>query len=261
MMHCMISLGALAATMCAGQEQATNNEVQKTTIEGKVTSLSTTQLTMTDKKGVQHSHLISPNVILTLDGKPAKVEQIAAGTKIRASITGAEKRVTAMEAIKKNRNFASYRFKGELINLALSRLIMRTEDGKTIEKKLDPEARLILDGKECKSDDLSPATKIRVTTQASDRDTVIVLEGIFNNKTFLPDCHSGKIVSIDGMSLVLTDDNGADPHTCIITPDAKITFGDKVWKFTDLKLGMKIRLTSHPDDDNTIIEIEGLDSK
>lgn len=69
--------------------------------------------------------------------------------------------------------------------------------------------------------------------------------------------HDGKVVSITGSKLVMSNHEGKEcTHT--VAADAKVTCDDVVCRTEDLKAGSRIRLTTKPDDKQTAIRIESL---
>lgn len=69
--------------------------------------------------------------------------------------------------------------------------------------------------------------------------------------------HDGKVVSITGSKLVMTNHEGKEcSHN--VAADAKVTCDDVVCRTEDLKAGARIRLTTKPDDKQMAIKIESL---
>jgi hypothetical protein len=64
--------------------------------KGTVVSVEGNKLTMTGKKGKNHSHEIGDDVTITLNGKTAKLSDLKPGTKIKVTMEG--KKVTKIEA-------------------------------------------------------------------------------------------------------------------------------------------------------------------
>ncbi len=70
--------------------------------------------------------------------------------------------------------------------------------------------------------------------------------------------HFGKVVSITGNKLVMTDTLGRDEHTCTLTGNAEVLLDGKVCKSADLNNGMRIRVTTNKNDLHSAIRIEAL---
>lgn len=69
--------------------------------------------------------------------------------------------------------------------------------------------------------------------------------------------HEGKVVSITGSTLVMTNQHGKEcSHN--VAADAKVTCDDVVCRTEDLKAGARIRLTTRSDDKHMAIKIESL---
>lgn len=70
--------------------------------------------------------------------------------------------------------------------------------------------------------------------------------------------HDGKVVSVTGDTMVMTDKDGKE-HTHTVAADAKVTCDGKECKIKELKPGMKIRVTTKKDDKKAATRIEALD--
>lgn len=69
--------------------------------------------------------------------------------------------------------------------------------------------------------------------------------------------HVGKVVSITQDKLVMTDKDGKE-HSHALTNAVKLTCDGKVCTYEDLKIGMRIRVTTKKDDNKTVTRIEAL---
>ena len=72
--------------------------------------------------------------------------------------------------------------------------------------------------------------------------------------------HDGKVVSVSGAKLVMTNLEGEDEHVHALTADVRITCDGKACKATDLKSGMRIRVTTESAEPKAATRIEALDS-
>ncbi|MCY2967749.1 MAG: hypothetical protein NT069_29650 [Planctomycetota bacterium] len=70
--------------------------------------------------------------------------------------------------------------------------------------------------------------------------------------------HDGKVVSVSGHDLVMTNKDGKE-HTHTLTKEAKVTCDAKACKLSDLKAGLKIRVTTKNGDKKTATHVEALD--
>ena len=70
--------------------------------------------------------------------------------------------------------------------------------------------------------------------------------------------HDGKFVSLAGQKLEMTNVKGKE-NSHMLAFDAKVTIDGNDSKATDLKAGMKIRVTTHKDDKNVATHIEAID--
>ena len=67
------------------------------------------------------------------------------------------------------------------------------------------------------------------------------------------------MVSIASNKLVMTNMEGKEKHTCTVNADAKITCDGKICQASDLKSGMRIRVTSESGNAHAAKQIEALD--
>jgi CTP-dependent riboflavin kinase len=146
---------------------------------------------------------------------------------------------------------------GKVVSITGTKLVMTNKEGKEHSHALTADAKVSCDGKVCKAEDLKAGTKIRVTTQTNDAKSVTRIEAIDKNKSFL-DTHDGEVVSITGTKLVMTIKRGKE-HSHALTEDVKVTCDGKVCKSSDLKPGMKIRVTSESETPHTVTQIEAID--
>ncbi len=95
------------ATVATHIEAIDKNETFANTHEGKVVSMSSTRLVMSDKNGKEHSHTLSADAKVTLDGKPCKLGDLKPGMKIRVTTPKSDVGTAIeVEAIEKNAKFA-----------------------------------------------------------------------------------------------------------------------------------------------------------
>ena len=83
-------------------------EADEATHDGTVVSISGDKLVMTTKKGQEHSHSLTANAKLTLDGKACKAADLKPGMRIRVTLDSDDPHAAIrIEAIDKNPKFAS----------------------------------------------------------------------------------------------------------------------------------------------------------
>lgn len=76
------------------------------THDGKVVSATAEKLMMSDKDGKEHSHALTSDTKVTVDGKAGKATDLKKGFKIRVTTkAGDEKVVIRIEALDKNPDF------------------------------------------------------------------------------------------------------------------------------------------------------------
>jgi hypothetical protein len=73
-----------------------------------------------------------------------------------------------------------------------------------------------------------------------------------------PGTHEGKVVSVAGDKLTMTDKDGKNEHSHMVPRDAKVTCDGKDCKLEDLKKGYGVRVTIEKKGDKTVVtKIEG----
>ena len=82
-----------------------------------------------------------------------------------------------------------------------------------------------------------------MTAQGTEKSVATRIEGIEKNLEFASFRHDGKVVSLNGDKLVMTGTPGEDEQTCTLTADVRVTCDGKICKPSDLKPGMRIRVT------------------
>lgn len=150
---------------------------------------------------------------------------------------------------------------GIVVSMTSEKLVMTARGSKDLKQHshiVAVETKLVLDGKPCKAEDIKPGMKIRVTTRKGDAKSLIQIEAINKQKTFA-NTHDGKVISIDGKSLVMTGATGKDEHTCTLTDDVVVTCDGVACKPSDLKPGMKVRVTTEHQSPHTATHVEALD--
>ncbi len=180
-----ISLGAIAVALLGGSVAAfTVDDEKEAYHDGTVVKISSSELVMKSKDDKEHTHTLSPDTTMTLDGKDCKVADLKAGLKIRVTTTDAAKKsVSHIEAISKNTTFANTH-DGTVVSCTSGKLVMADADGKEHTCKVTADTKITCDGKVCKASDLKSKMKIRVTTKKSDDAAATVIEAIDKNADF-----------------------------------------------------------------------------
>ena len=148
---------------------------------------------------------------------------------------------------------------GKLVSITGDKLVMTAgKEGKEHSHTLARDVKLTLDGKACQAADLKAGTRIRVTTRGADKQLATRIEGLDKNPDFASNRHDGKLVSIFGNKLVMTNKNGKE-HSHTLTADVKLTLDGKACQAADLKPGTKIRVTTENDQPHAATRIEAID--
>lgn len=149
---------------------------------------------------------------------------------------------------------------GQLVSITSSKLVMTkkgSKDNKEHTHAVATDAHVTLDGETCKAEELRAGMKIRVTTKSSDTKVATQIEAIEKNETFA-NTHDGKVVSITSSKLVMMNKDGKESsHT--VSTETKVTCDGTVCKASDLKVGLKIRVTTKKSDEGVAIGIEAID--
>lgn len=146
---------------------------------------------------------------------------------------------------------------GKFVSATDGNLVMSSKDGKKHSHSLTKDAKVTLDGKNCKASDLKAGAKIRVTTKPNDVKIATTIEAIDKNELFA-NTHDGKFVSLEGDKLVMTESKGKEEQTRTTIAEVKVTCDGEVCKASDLKPGMRIRVTTQSKDPHAAIQIEAL---
>ncbi len=187
----MLSLGTIAlAVFVVGSPAWAAKDTEQATHDGRLVSVTSDKLVMTlkgSKDGKEHTHSLAADAKMTLDGKACKLGDLMAGTKIRVTTMKNDQKVaTNIEAIAKNEMFADTH-DGKVVSCTKSKLVMTNKgikDGKEHSHMLATDAKLTLDGKACKAEDLKSGMKIRVTTKKTDKGTAIEVEALDKDAEF-----------------------------------------------------------------------------
>ncbi len=147
---------------------------------------------------------------------------------------------------------------GKVVSIANDKLVMSSQEGQEHSHSLTGNTKVTCDGQTCQASELTPGMKVRVTTTRNDPNAAIEVEAIDKNALFA-NTHEGKVVSISGNKLVMTNEQGGEEHSHMLAANARLTCDGKACKASDLKAGMSIRVTTQKNDKNVAIRIEAID--
>jgi hypothetical protein len=139
------------------------------------------------KDAKEHSHTLARDAKLTLDAKACKAADLKAGTKIRVTVSGADKQlVTRVEGLDKNSEFAvSNRHEGKVVKITGNKLVMTGVEGSAEHTcTLAVDAKVTCDGEACKPADLKAGMRIRVTLESADTHVATQVEALDKNLKF-----------------------------------------------------------------------------
>jgi len=175
---------------------------------------------------------------------------------------------------------------GTVVSVTGNKLVMREkgkgENAKEMTHKLAPNAKVMCDGKACILSDLKPGLRVRVTAKKDDPTVATRVEALDKQKSFEPGgigggkgggaaffqdpaqkdlkSHEGTIVSVAKDKIVMKG-TGADKkeHTHTLAKNAKITCDGKECVLSDLKPGLRVRVSTPRDNAEIAVRIEALD--
>ncbi|MFN8706422.1 MAG: hypothetical protein ACK526_07235 [Planctomyces sp.] len=185
MFYQALSAGAVALALLTGINAATAAaETAEATHDGTVVSITSTELVMRTKGKKEHTHSLSRETTITLDGRECKAADLKAGLKIRVTTIAADKVAAShIEAISSHRTFANTH-DGTIVSITSSKLVMIGEKSKEHSHVVNADTKISCDGKTCKASDLKAGWKIRVTTKKKDQDTALMIEAIDQDSDF-----------------------------------------------------------------------------
>lgn len=188
------------------------------------------------------------NVTLSMDGDKFKKDKDTAITKVEE--LGHEIRDKVVGQSEKSMD-------GTVVSVSADKLTMTNKEGKEHSHKLATNVKVTCDGKPFAAADLKAGMKIRVTTDTTDAATRI--EALEKDTAFAGINHDGKAVSITAAKLVMTNVVGAEEHTYTLGADIKITCDGKICSATDVKPGMRIRVTTENAESHAATRIEAIE--
>jgi hypothetical protein len=156
-------------------------------MDGTVVSVSADKLSMTNERGTEHSHALAEKVKVTCDGKAGTTADLKPGMKVHVTMDPANPQtVIRIDTIAKDSAQASTSHDdGDVVSINNDELVMTSWDGKgNHTHALAPGVKVTCDGKECKSADLKPGMKVRVTTENTEPHAALRIEAIDNNRVF-----------------------------------------------------------------------------
>ena len=131
----------------------------------------------------------------------------------------------------------------EVTSITGNNLVLTCAEGKAHSYTLAADTHVSYHGQPCKATDVKLGMKIRVTTAEDDQSMLTGVE-LEKKAAWCANSHDGKVVSLTGNILLMKVEKGKE-HLHTLATDAKITCNGKLSKLSDLKAGMKIRVTTN----------------
>ncbi len=183
MFYHMCAVAATSLTLLVASP-ALAKDVGESTHDGKIVSVTAEKLVMTGKDGKEHSHVLNADSKVCLDGKVVKPENLKPGLKIRVTVRNDAKEVAfRIEALENNESFSNTQ-EGKVVSAIGNKLVMTNKDGEKVICILMENAKVTIDGRASKFEDLKPGTQIRITVQGDGKQTASQVEAIVNNDNF-----------------------------------------------------------------------------
>lgn len=182
----VLSSMAVALLMVNGTAFAAD-EAKNATHEGKLVSITGNKLVMASQDKQEHTHTLSTDAKLTLDGKVVQAAELKPGTRIRVTTTDADKSMAnRVEGLVKNREFAGTSRDGQLVSVNDKQLVMTDKASKKEQTcTFAVDAKITCDGKVCKAADLKRGMKVRVTSESAAPHAATRIEAIDKNLDFV----------------------------------------------------------------------------
>lgn len=140
---------------------------------------------------------------------------------------------------------------GTFVRADGKQILMQDSKGKDHVHNLSADTKITLDGKASKVVDLMSGMKLRVTNNDETKLAVSV-EAIDKLQAF-ENTRDGEFVSLIDDKLVMTQRGRKYAHT--LAADAPLTLDGQPCIASDFKVGLKIRVTTKPDDKNLATSI------
>ncbi len=99
-----------------------------------------------------------------------------------------EKKLLLQDAGVRNQKSPSKNYDGRIVSMIGDKLVMSSKEGTEYSHTLAADAKLTCDGQVCKSENLKPGHKVRVTTKKDERNVVIGIESLNKNAEFAQCC-------------------------------------------------------------------------
>lgn len=149
---------------------------------------------------------------------------------------------------------------GTVVSVSADKLTMTNQEGKEHSHALLANVKVTCDGKNCTAADLKPGMRIRVTLDPADRNAAARIEALDQHLAFANGSHDGKLISISGDKLVMTNMEGKEEHGHTLAANVKVTCDGKACAAADLKPDMRIRVTTESAQPQAATRIEAIDS-
>ena len=147
---------------------------------------------------------------------------------------------------------------GNAVSIFGDKLVMKSVGGADQSLALAAGVKFTLDGKPCMAADLKPGMRIRVTIRGSEKGEVARIEGLDAKPAFASYRHDGKVIRVTDGKLVMVGTPGEVEQTLNLPADVQVTLDEKACKASDLKPGMRIRVTSASEDPFAATRIEAI---
>ena len=145
---------------------------------------------------------------------------------------------------------------GRFVRYADKKLQMTDKEGQTRSLLVSLDLKVTCDGEESAISSLRAGMKIRVTTFKSDKGVATEIEALDKHQMFA-NTQDGTLIRLSHGELVMLDINSED-HFYKLSPKAVITLDGISVKPEDLKMGMKLRVTSSAENKSVASRVQAI---
>lgn len=240
----------------AGLSSAHEGEV----VTGQVLEVGNNGFTMVDRGGIEHSHSLTGQAVVTLDGRQSGVNGLKAGDRVRVvSLRDDPRYVTRVEAVRDQLAFGSELIRdGRLVSLEDGRLTLNDRTGYPHEYTLAENVACTLDGEPCVPSDLQSDMTLRLT---SSRDSALVvdrIEALHQHTSFVGGNQvEGTVKGYIDRKLMFTDVAGHDRTVYVSGPTVVSIDGQPAHPET-LAPGTRILVHVRPDAPVSATHVEAI---
>lgn len=182
--------------------------------DGNIVSVADDRLVMSSLGGKEYSFRVAPDAVVGCDGLACKAEELKVGSKIRLTTKTENKNVVIeIESLNVQTEFAertgcnakadgkqglpyveantkreagTHSHEGTVVSITGNKLVTNCLNGKEHAHTVAADAMVTCDGTVCRTQDLKPGAKIRLTTKPDDEHIATDIESLQHHVKFAP---------------------------------------------------------------------------